>query len=1858
MAETLGGKQINQSEERNQLRNTTHWNGTSSKFPYKVYEMSAGDKSQNSNKQSAFAFREFDRLDTLLNLSMIHRKRALDISRYLVDIGKATIETGLRMVKVHSRNKNERDRNAVKIGRRLISAGDRILSRGEKVLKAVTRSRERKSSTARKRVPTTRVLDLKVVTPVIKMISLCSHGPPHYGVTLLGGIRAGHFVGQGKVDNMQACIKKCCANHECDLAFMVKEDCYSVICYHKKLCRSVRAQHIKKYQPRIAHIWRGSIDEKQSMTSHTKLHVEPHKQGKVKKEESVTSYAKSSPRSQQQLKVKDNFHSVEDQEEERVNSHAKSRLTPQRPLLRKTKLTSVEHQQKESVTDNPETRPTATASSKHRKSARKNKLSPVHKPNKHMFTKGEHSHLTSTMDEKSHQSNQSACPHSSIEHSVGLRRGLKTGNFSYIGELLDINACLEACCHAPDCDIAFMLDQSCYTVNCTNELACRSVPYRQHQYSTKAVFVTRRFNKRTSQHAGQRLTPDHSNGTVKNISTGKPILQSRVTTATHNSGHTTKSTSSQRKLISQINVTTAAVAHVNDSHGTQLPWNGPTIAPAQSDAHGKTTDPSSNINKKLNHYVNNTNKQNSSELWKNEKIKIDLNGGQDLTRGGQESDFLENKSNAVNNERWQRKKINIDRSKTHDLKDESSLREKIKINLIGVENVTQKGKDSDFLKTTGKATRKEKWKSEKIMVHLPTPLYEKSNVTHKLDQNTSTRDHVDTRDNVPKVAVSYTSATFTNDSLLHEKEMENTREKETQGRRSKETVSHREGSVKIKVNLSGKNGLLRGEPEYDKLESEKTNISLPNAGKNSESIEEREDNTGSGEPGMIGGTTFRIKVHLKNENSLPQGEPDYYKPISPAPRSKGNSDLFQETDEQSGNTESGVSSTTSGSGIDYDTGHAVDWSYPESNEVDESIAPQGSAELDTVEDVFLKSQNCTTSDTYYNVTLRGGLKAGNFTFFGIALSKEDCVSRCCITKGCDVTFMVLDRCFLVDCYEDNLCDVIAAKNADKFRPVITYVNVTIVNSLQAKYHINNSLADGTSRIVMNQTNEERNDGTYDVEEKKNGTINGDAPSSYQPDTVSSDKLNQPECTYSESFHNITFRRGHQAGVFTNQGPTDDIRECAQWCCQSQHCDVAFMISQDCFSVRCHSNETCQTLTIHGSKFNPRMVFVEKYRVQLKNKVGDSSRNPLVTPSRSQWSINTRSSAAIYSLTDSLNYYQTFSSRSTLNTPVPLANDSFPRDLVHTKAPALNEETSTADITSDNNNVSVATEDAPEENPSKAPVLNEEARNTTFDNNTESVATENAPDGSPSDFVEVKTDGSKFWWQYYTPQDKHSTNSSLKMTLPDSSDDTSNSTINLANDASPQNMAPTKAPILNVKLSDANSISDNITETDATELVPEHQPSDFVEVKTNGSEYYWQYYTAEDKHLANSSLKMALPDATEDSDNSASSASPPIENSRSDNSSFNSYSLPSKSKYSSPQQIVDGPHSHNPSFKVIIPDVSSDTGSSASLVSSNIVVESLSHEQKGKEQKICNDAKVVNGVTLGGGYYAGVFTRQDNATSMKECMSECCRSPSCNLAFMVAKICYAVQCFSKKKCASVKAHYASKYHPRVAYIRPFDMSLDGFKSHVTDPNVITNRLRCVLDDMSEPKYKVQKGSILMHPAALDLGECAKLCCQTNGCEVAVEENGICYSLNCHGNLKCPKTYLSNSSRSVGVIKDLIQTENTSDSSAFKACDFSQVFQEVVLRGGSQSGKFKYLAEVEDMESCIKECCRHKVCDVALMLKDNCFLVSCHNEMLCDSIPSRSSEYHPQIAYKIKHGMRRHVGKRQKMFTFRLLVNLLS
>ncbi|EDO25590.1 predicted protein, partial [Nematostella vectensis] len=56
---------------------------------------------------------------------------------------------------------------------------------------------------------------------------------------------------------MQICIKLCCRRPKCDLAFVVRDVCYSVTCFNSTACHTVKAHKASEFHPQVAFIFRG-----------------------------------------------------------------------------------------------------------------------------------------------------------------------------------------------------------------------------------------------------------------------------------------------------------------------------------------------------------------------------------------------------------------------------------------------------------------------------------------------------------------------------------------------------------------------------------------------------------------------------------------------------------------------------------------------------------------------------------------------------------------------------------------------------------------------------------------------------------------------------------------------------------------------------------------------------------------------------------------------------------------------------------------------------------------------------------------------------------------------------------------------------------------------------------------------------------------------------------------------------------------------------------------------------------------------------------------------------------------------------------------------------------------------------------------------------------------------------------------------------------------------------------------------------------------------------------------------------------------------------------------------------------------
>ena len=69
----------------------------------------------------------------------------------------------------------------------------------------------------------------------------CSKNSVFYSADLKGGRNSGLFTRIGHVEDVKDCIQKCCRTPRCDLAYMDKSVCYTVICHFPSLCQPIRA---------------------------------------------------------------------------------------------------------------------------------------------------------------------------------------------------------------------------------------------------------------------------------------------------------------------------------------------------------------------------------------------------------------------------------------------------------------------------------------------------------------------------------------------------------------------------------------------------------------------------------------------------------------------------------------------------------------------------------------------------------------------------------------------------------------------------------------------------------------------------------------------------------------------------------------------------------------------------------------------------------------------------------------------------------------------------------------------------------------------------------------------------------------------------------------------------------------------------------------------------------------------------------------------------------------------------------------------------------------------------------------------------------------------------------------------------------------------------------------------------------------------------------------------------------------------------------------------------------------------------------------------------------------------------------
>lgn len=67
--------------------------------------------------------------------------------------------------------------------------------------------------------------------------------------------------------------------------------------------------------------------------------------------------------------------------------------------------------------------------------------------------------------------------------------------------------------------------------------------------------------------------------------------------------------------------------------------------------------------------------------------------------------------------------------------------------------------------------------------------------------------------------------------------------------------------------------------------------------------------------------------------------------------------------------------------------------------------------------------------------------------------------------------------------------------------------------------------------------------------------------------------------------------GINSGDFTDKGHVSDINECISKCCDTDTCNVAFVIKDTCFLVKCKSYQNCGLKSAISEYYSPKIAYI-------------------------------------------------------------------------------------------------------------------------------------------------------------------------------------------------------------------------------------------------------------------------------------------------------------------------------------------------------------------------------------------------------------------------------------------------------------------------------------------------------------------------------------------------------------------------------------------------------------------------------------------------------------------------------------------
>ena len=193
---------------------------------------------------------------------------------------------------------------------------------------------------------------------------------------------------------------------------------------------------------------------------------------------------------------------------------------------------------------------------------------------------------------------------------------------------------------------------------------------------------------------------------------------------------------------------------------------------------------------------------------------------------------------------------------------------------------------------------------------------------------------------------------------------------------------------------------------------------------------------------------------------------------------------------------------------------------------------------------------CRARRILHKVTLRSGLKSGDFSDYGEVPGMDACVKHCCEQPKCEVSLLLNHHCYTLHCYKPALCKIIPAREST-FEPQLAFVT-------------RSSEKDKTNTRIKKKT-------------------------------ASSESA---ACAHGAIFSDVTLKGGQKAGKFILLAGRGDMQSCVKKCCANPSCQVAWLLGQHCYSVACY--DKCITVKRRSDGVRSQLTLLSRKPLQAGN----------------------------------------------------------------------------------------------------------------------------------------------------------------------------------------------------------------------------------------------------------------------------------------------------------------------------------------------------------------------------------------------------------------------------------------------------------------------------------------------------------------------------------------------------------------------------------------------------------------------------------------------------------------------------------